>query len=242
MRLSLHRRGALLALLGAAGLVNIGDAAETGPPLRIGHYSSVNGLAGFVLDRLGTPIKLRLDGSEEIWALAVVPAPLNAVSLKRDDGSYVLRIDDRGNITFFDATFFNGVKVARDQDAQSLAIATATRPKAEDAAANLGKELTRLSGGNVTISLDAPVLAPDADAWSAIADAVAIVGISLKEVADALAREAVAKKVKRILIRDSGQVAIKLVGQMLVVEIAADKPINGRPSSGLLTSTIGKLL
>jgi len=243
MRLSLHRRGALLALLGAAGLVNIGDAAETGPPLRIGHYSSVNGLAGFVLDRLGTPIKLRLDGSEEIWALAVVPAPLNAVSLKRDDGSYVLRIDDRGNITFFDATFFNGVKVVRDQDAQSLAIATATRSKAEDAAANLGKELTRLSGGNVTISLDAPVLAPDADAWSAIADAVAIVGISLKEVvADALGREAVAKKVKRILIRDSGQVAIKLVGQMLVVEIAADKPINGRPSSGLLTSTIGKLL
>src|SRR5215470_18998671 len=135
MRLSLRRRTALLLFLGAISLVSIGHAAETGPPLRIGHYSSANGLAGFVLDRLGTPIKLRLDGSEEIWALTVEPAPLNAVSLKRDDGSYVLRIDDRGNITFFDATFFNRVKVVRDQDAQSLAIARATRSKAEDAAA-----------------------------------------------------------------------------------------------------------
>jgi hypothetical protein len=221
--------------------VNVGRAAETGAPLRIGHYSSANGLVGFVLDRLGTPIKLRLDGSDEIWALIVEPTSRNAVALKRDDGSYVLRIDDRGMTLFTGPT--TGVKVVRDQDAEPLAIATASRAKAEDDAAMLGKELKRLSGADVAVALEAPSLGPDSTAWSAMADAVAIVGVSLKEVvADALGREAVAEKVKRVLVRDSDQVAIKLVGQTLLVEIAANKPIIGRPSSRLLVSTIGDLL
>jgi hypothetical protein len=42
-------------------------AAE--PGLRIGHHSTRDGMAGFVLDRLGEPVKLRFDGSEEIFAL-----------------------------------------------------------------------------------------------------------------------------------------------------------------------------
>src|SRR5215470_3299842 len=153
MRLSLRRRTALLLFLGAISLVSIGHAAETGPPLRIGHYSSANGLAGFVLDRLGTPIKLRLDGSEEIWALTVEPAPFEAVSLKRDDGLYAMRIDARGNITLFTGAS-TSVRVIRDQDAQPLAITTANKAKAEETAATLGKELTRLSGGNVAIALE----------------------------------------------------------------------------------------
>src|SRR5712691_10836777 len=118
----------LLLFAGAASLVSVGRAAETRPPLRIGHYSSANGLVGFVLDRLGSPIKLRLDGSDEILALTLEPASRNAVSLKRDDGSYILRIDDRGDITLFTQAF-RDVKVIRDQDAEPLAIATATRAK-----------------------------------------------------------------------------------------------------------------
>lgn len=238
----LHRRTALLLLAGATGLVTIGRAAENGPPLRIGHYSSANGLFGFVLDRLGAQIKFRMDGSDEIWALTAEPASRNNVSLRRDDATYALRIDERGNMTLFTGPI-SSVKVVRDHDAEPLAIATATRTQAQDHAAVLGRQIKRLSGADVEIALEAPALDENSAGWSVMADAVAIVGISLKEVvADPLGREAVAEKVRRILIRDGGQVAIKLVDQTLVVEIAPDKPISGRPSSRLLTSTIGDLL
>jgi Domain of unknown function (DUF4908) len=170
------------------------------------------------------------------------PASRNAVSLKCDDGSYILRIDDRGTITLFTLAL-GGTKVSRDQDAEPLAIATATKAKAEDDAATLSKQLKLQSGVVVEIALDAPGLGIDSGAWSAMADAVAIVGVALNEVlADRLGHEAIDEKVKRVVIRDSGQVGIKLVDQTLVVEIATDKPIIGRPSSKLLISTIGDLL
>ncbi|WOH68580.1 hypothetical protein [Bradyrhizobium sp. BWA-3-5] len=83
------------AVVGAALSVIAGQgplAAENGPPLRIGHYSSGNGLIGFVIERMGTPIKLRFDGSDEILALTAEEAPYNSITLKRDDGVSVLRI------------------------------------------------------------------------------------------------------------------------------------------------------
>ena len=53
--------GAALTLI-----IGHGDlAAESGPPLRIGHYSTGNGMIGFVIDRMATPIKLRFDGSDD---------------------------------------------------------------------------------------------------------------------------------------------------------------------------------
>jgi Domain of unknown function (DUF4908) len=58
-------------------------------------------MAGFVLDRLGKPVKLRFDGSEEIFALSKEPAPLGALSLRDDNGGYVLRINTSGRITLF---------------------------------------------------------------------------------------------------------------------------------------------
>src|SRR4051812_49968665 len=76
-------------------------AAESGPPLRIGHYSTGNGLIGFVIDRMGTPIKLRFDGSDEILALTAEQSPYNSITLKRDDGVSVLRIYEAGRILVF---------------------------------------------------------------------------------------------------------------------------------------------
>lgn len=46
-------------------------AEEASPRLRIGHDSSPNGL--IVLDRLGTPIRVRVDGSDAVAAANAVP-------------------------------------------------------------------------------------------------------------------------------------------------------------------------
>jgi hypothetical protein len=218
-------------------------AADPGPPLRIGHYGTRDGMAGFVLDRLGETVKLRFDGSEEIFALSKEPASLGALSLREDNGGYVLRISNGGGITLFRPGFRDGAGVVRDQDAKPLEIPAATKSQAADKATALGQQLSRVGRTALVITLEAPSLADNSEAWAAMADAAAVVGITLKRVvADTLGREAVATKVERVVIRDAGHISITLDGRTLVVEIDADGPVVGRPSSRRLESKIGDLL
>src|SRR5215208_3046463 len=126
-------------------IISHGDlAAESGPPLRIGHYSTGNGMIGFVIDRMATPIKLRFDGSDEILALTTEQAPYNSLTLKRDDGVSVLRIYETGRILVFSDKLSGGSADAfRDQGAEPLAVKQATKEQAETEAQSLGRKLSR---------------------------------------------------------------------------------------------------
>jgi hypothetical protein len=219
-------------------------AAEGGPPLRIGHYSTGNGLIGFVIDRMGTPIKLRFDGSEEILALTAEPAPYNSVTLKRDDGTSVLRIYETGRILVFSDKLSGGSADAyRDQDAGPLAVKKATKEQAETAADSLGRKLRRAGAPAIEISLDAPSLSGDAAEWSAMADALAVTGATLAEMLTSpIAREIITAKLRRVVIRNADHVDVKLADDALIVEIEASEAITGRPSSARLKSAIGDLL
>src|SRR5262249_6485925 len=109
---------AVALLVFALATADSAVAAEAGARLRIGHYSSGNGLIGFVLDRLATPIKLRFDGSDEILALTAGPATYGSVTLKRDDSYAVLRIGEDGRVLLFDERLNGGSgRIYRDQDA-----------------------------------------------------------------------------------------------------------------------------
>jgi hypothetical protein len=218
-------------------------AAETPANLRIGHYSLGTGLAGFVLDRLETPVKFRMDGSEEILALTPEPAARDNITLKRDDGKGVMRVSDYGEVLLFTQDKAGSARAFRDKDAQPLAIKKATKAQALAGATALSQKLKSGSGVTVAVALEAPRLADGAAGWSAMADAVTVAGIALAEVAASpIGREAIAAKVKRVVIRDAANTDIKFAEGTLVVAIAADKPIVGRPSSARLVSAIGDLL
>jgi Domain of unknown function (DUF4908) len=233
---------ALLALILA--ISDGAAAADGGPPLRIGHYSSGNGLIGFVLDRLGTPIKLRFDGSDEILILTPQPAPFDSVTLKRDDGRWLLRIYQDGKVLLFSDKLSGGsAPVYRDQDAQPLAVKAATSAQARAGATALAEKLKRSAGVALAIELEAPRLADASESWGAMADAVSVTEAALVEMlASPIARKVIAAKLRRIVIRDGGHTDIKLEDRTLVVEIAAADPIVGRPSSARLKSAIGDLL
>lgn len=232
--------GAILNLI----VTHAAFAAETGPPLRIGHYSTGNGLIGFVIDRMGTPIKLRFDGSDEILALTAEQAPYNSVTLKRDDGVSVLRIYETGRILIFSDKLSGGSADAyRDQEAAPLALKKATKEQAENAADSLGRKLKRAGAPALNVSLDAPSLSADAAEWSGLADAVAVTGMTLAEMLTSpIAREVIAAKLRRVVIRAADQVGVHLAGDTLVVEVDASEAITGRPSSARLKSAIGDLL
>ena len=97
-----------------------------------GITASATGLIGFVIDRMGTPIKLRFDGSDEILALTAEQAPYNSMTLKRDDGVSVLRIYETGRILLFSDKLSGGSADAyRDQETESLVVKKATKEQAE---------------------------------------------------------------------------------------------------------------
>ena len=245
-------RGLLAAFAIGLGGYGAGVAAERGPALRIGHYSTVDGSVGFVFDRLGTPAKLRFDGSEEILALTPQPASRGSVWMVRDDGRYVLRVTDR-DITLYPSFesrptipyFTDGrdLDVVRDNVADALAIAPATRAAAYGSAIALGEDLTRESAATVGVVVDAKRLDDSSPAWSAVADALKMAGIAFKEVlADPLGRRAVASDLDRIVIRDGGHAAVTLADRALTIEIDAATPVVGRPSSGRIKAAVGDLL
>ena len=220
------------------------SAAETGPPLRIGHYSTGNGLIGFVIDRMGSPIKLRFDGSDEILALTTEPAPYNSVTLKRDDGVSVGRIYETGRILIFSDKLSGGSADAyRDQDAAPLVVKKATKEQAESAADSLGRKLKRAGAPALDVSLEAPRLSADAAEWSGLADTVAVTGIMLTDMLTSpIAREIIATKLRRVVIRAAEQAGARLEGDSLIVEVDPSEAITGRLSSARLKSAIGDLL
>src|SRR5262245_30646104 len=236
---------AVALLVFALATADTAVAAEAGARGRIGHYSSGNGLIGFVLDRLATPIKLRFDGSDEILALTAAPAPYGSVTLKRDDGYAVLRIGDDGRVLLFDERLNGGSgRTYRDQDAEPLTVRAATKMQAEADADALGPKFKRTRGVSLEVVLEAPRLGDKSDGWAAMADAISVIGMALGEMMDSpIARETIAAKLRRVVIRDAGRIDIKMVeDRTLVVEIATDQPIVGRPSSVRLKSAIGDLL
>jgi hypothetical protein len=232
--------GAALTLIFGHGAL----ATENGPRLRIGHYSTGSGLMGFVIDRMGTPIKLRFDGSNEILALTAEQAPYNSMTLKRDDGVSVLRIYETGRVLVFSDKLSGGSADAyRDQEAEPLVVKKATKEQAETEAESLGRRLRGAGAPALAISLDAPRLSDDSAAWSAIADAIAVTGSTLAEMLTSpIAREIIAAKLRRVVIRDADQVDVTLAGDTLIVEVVAKEAITGRPSSARLKSAIGDLL
>ena len=232
--------GAALTLIISQGAL----AAESGPRLRIGHYSTGTGLMGFVIDRMGTPIKLRFDGSDEILAVTAEPAPYNSITLKRDDGVSVLRIYETGRILVFSDKLSGGSADAfRDQEAEPLVVKKATKEQAETEAESLGRKLRGAGAPALTISLDAPRLSDDSAAWSAMADAIAVTGSTLEEMLTSpIAREIIAAKLRRVVIRDADQIDVKLADDALIVEVKAKDAVTGRPSSARLKSAIGDLL
>jgi hypothetical protein len=91
--------------------------------LRLGHYSSGDGLVGLVLDRTGASPKMRLDGGSDIVELTVRPIDgKGRLALKDPSGKTRLFIDQWGGVELLTET--GAVKVHRDGETTALGRAT----------------------------------------------------------------------------------------------------------------------
>ncbi len=89
--------------------------------LRIGHYSSGDGLVGFVFDRTGPKPKYRLDGTSDVVVLEPKGSSSNgSTDLAVPGYGVVIRIGAYGPVTYFRGPRAEAVPMARDADADPL--------------------------------------------------------------------------------------------------------------------------
>jgi hypothetical protein len=120
---------AMLVVLGIGGCATTRREVADGDHLTdfqkdrlIGHYSTIDGKTGFVLDRTVDPPKARLDGDGTVHELAREGSVHGAFELVSADRKIWLRVaEESGEILLFDGPQqANGVDVIRDADAKRL--------------------------------------------------------------------------------------------------------------------------
>ena len=119
----------MLGVLGLGGCASTRREVADGEHLTdfqksrlIGHYSTIDGKTGFVLDRTVDPPKARLDGDGTVHELARQGSVHGTFELVSDEGKIWLRVDAQsGEILLFDGPQqTEGVDVIRDADAKRL--------------------------------------------------------------------------------------------------------------------------
>lgn len=101
-----------------AAAASTATASTVIPKLRLGHYSSGDGMTGFVLDRTGKKPRMRMDGTKEIVEMDPEPAPRNETALTVHLRGVVMRLGEHGEVTFFRGN--EAISMHRDADAEPL--------------------------------------------------------------------------------------------------------------------------
>ena len=117
--------GALLFV--AAGSIACGGNGASSSPsstpagkLRLGHYSSGDGLVGFVLDRSGPVPKVRIDGTSEVLELEIRRSSRTSTDLVNHDKHIGIAVDDDGSVVFSQRGAGPNKEMHRDGDASPL--------------------------------------------------------------------------------------------------------------------------
>jgi hypothetical protein len=209
--------------------------------LRLGHYSSRDGLFGFVLDRTGEQPLLKIDGSEEIFALRVERSK-NAVQLIRDDGKIMFGIGAYGELSYYRAGSKDAVPTIRDANAEPLKMVPATKEQVK----NLLKKINdKATAGNIKIEI----------AWNGIPDttprknlgvvfeAVQNCKVALDEIAKSdLGKEALTSNLKKVVISTSDKAGVSVENSELKISVVPEDGFLGRNSSNMLIKQIEELI
>jgi hypothetical protein len=87
----------------------------------LGHYSTLDGGSGFILDRTDINVRAKLDGTSDVKILTAQGGPRQTKDYRSADGHIWLRIDQHGEVLLFQGpNGTQGVEVIRDADAEPL--------------------------------------------------------------------------------------------------------------------------
>ncbi len=96
----------------------------------LGHYSTYDGMSGFIFDRTGTPFMAKLDGVDKAMPLTESPSARGDKEYRSADRSTWIRVDEEGNVLYFQGPKQReGVRIKRDADANRLRYSSLSSPR-----------------------------------------------------------------------------------------------------------------
>jgi len=206
------------------------------------HYVSDDGSIGFVLDSGDSTPILKFDTSLEIFVLESVPGPRGDTIYKLDNSFAVLRKTNIGGMILFDDVWPEGRPVVRDGPAEPLTLPQRFPAQVSARAAALGQAITEKVGSEIVFEADWDAV-PSQLGTATLADAVELAGMALLRLADdALARDALATRLKRVTFTPGDTLDIDLRGDTLVVTYVWTRGVHGRHSSDAIVRYLETVL
>ncbi|MCP5365929.1 MAG: caspase family protein [Hyphomicrobiales bacterium] len=204
---------------------------------RLGHYSTADGLVGFVFDRTGDAPAILFDGGDEVLTLEPKVERDRTVFV-RDDGTHLVRVAENGDTTLW-ITGRGLVSVARDGGADALRLAGTDRAAVEARAADAATAIESVLGKPVPVRID----------WAAFSDSHADLGTlaaalgSLRAAfegwrGDDLAVRVVAGEVNAVRLARAAAASVTQNDGTVTLGLAPDAGLAGRPSSFRLAEVL----
>jgi hypothetical protein len=210
------------------------------PKLRIGHYSSGDGLRGLVLDRTGPVPFAKVDGDEEILVLELGARfsdrrGVRWTSLKLDTERLLLDVSEYGQVKLYDADSTAGIALHRDADGEPLA--RPSQPSGKLLAARCS-ELTGRVAKAVGSTIVLSATAAGSEDLFAFEGAVENAARALERVGDSQLGRRALRKLAGVEIRAGEAVAVTFHGDRAQISVVPGRGLAGRPSSALIQKVL----
>jgi hypothetical protein len=210
------------------------------PKLRIGHYSSGDGLIGLVLDRTGTPPLAKIDGDPEV--LVLQPGAgfedrrgVRWTPLRRDTDEVLLEVAQNGQVRYYAPGSTTAMPVHRDADGEPLSRTSSPNAAGLTArCAALTAEVANAVGTRVEISATAPGEGDRA----AFEEAAENAAKALERVGDNNLGKRALRSLKALEVRMGESISVEVKGARAQVFIVPALGLAGRPSSARIQKVL----
>jgi hypothetical protein len=200
--------------------------------LRLGHYSTRDGLVGFVLDRMGERPRMRLDGTTDVIELVMRRETAIGTDFAAPHVGVILRLMKNGDVIYLGGPA-DPLDMVRDGPAAPLPAPPPLPPVTPRLVASLEAQLLRACGAKLSFVIEG-TSGRDGAAAERVTDAL------LYTCRDEIGARAVRARIKKIVVRgvhDVGLQRVSFVGEALVVDTAVTLA-----SGGLFTDEIVEAL
>jgi hypothetical protein len=210
------------------------------PKLRIGHYSSGDGLRGLVLDRTGPVPLAKLDGDEEVLALLqgnrfADRRGARWTSLTADTEQPFLEVSEYGQVRLAATEREGAIPLHRDADGEPLGRASQPAPKLlATECSDLSARVARSVGTTVALS----ATPKEGEDLTAFEGAVVNAARALERVGDSQIGKRALRKLSAIEVRAGDAVKVQVSGARAQVSVVPSKGLAGRPSSSLIQKVL----
>lgn len=198
-----------------------------------GRYEAETGEA-FIFDATGARPLFRFERRNETWVLRTTPAPRGDIIYRNDAGSQILRLTPSGGLTLYTTRAPNGSPATLTGGAAPLNLPAITPTQLITYSIQQSGRMSAALGHLVVVDveLDRPGLEP------VVAETISVVTEAILRMSrSATVRERVGE-LRRIQIQEANRGSVRFSDGTLIIAIAGDQGLQGRPSSALIIRAV----